>query len=65
MQFTGSIMFLFTVFLMPGGPEPSQPAKDLTGVDNSMFTTRDEHALPTITSLVRNNKRTDTENSRL
>lgn len=59
-------MFLFTVFLMPGSPEPaSQPAKELTGVDNSMFTTRDEHALPTITSLVRNNKRTDTENSRL
>lgn len=51
---------------MPGSPEPaSQPAKELTGVENSMFTTRDEHALPTITSLVRNNKRTDTENSRL
>lgn len=61
----GSLMFLFTVFLMPGNTEtPTPPVKELTGVDNTVFT-HDETNLPTITSLVRNTKRTGTESSRL
>ncbi|KAF7285511.1 hypothetical protein GWI33_010510 [Rhynchophorus ferrugineus] len=60
-----SIMFLFTVFLMPGAPEsPSPPVKELSGHDNVVYT-HDETNLPTITSLVRNTKKNLNENSRL
>lgn len=60
-----SVMFLFTVFLMPGAAEtPPPPVKELTGHDNNVFTP-DETSLPTITSLVTNTKRNATESSRL
>ncbi|XP_050302202.1 cis,cis-muconate transport protein [Anthonomus grandis grandis] len=59
-----SLLFLLTVFLMPGTtpkePLPT-PAKDLSGIDNVVYT-NDEVHLPTITSLVRRN---GSENSRL
>ncbi|XP_019878293.2 D-xylose transporter [Aethina tumida] len=60
-----SLMFLGTVFLMDG-PKPAQPPpqKELSGFDNSVFR-GDDHALPTITSLVQNTKRPSTESSRL
>ncbi|XP_030747612.1 uncharacterized protein LOC115876069 [Sitophilus oryzae] len=61
-----SIMFLLTVFIMPAGggsPAPA-PVKELTGHDNTVYS-HDETNLPTITSLVRNSKRNNTENSRL
>ncbi|KAH1018952.1 hypothetical protein HUJ05_006625 [Dendroctonus ponderosae] len=60
-----SLMFFFTVFLMPGGVQAPPPtSKELNGVDNVMYS-HDEVTLPTITSMVKNTKRTGTESSRL
>ncbi|XP_066144125.1 probable 4-methylmuconolactone transporter [Euwallacea fornicatus] len=62
-----SMMFLLTVFLMPGNTQPSgsvENTKEFSGVDNRTFTYEEGH-LPTITSLVKNTKRTETESSRL
>lgn len=66
MSFSGSILFLLTTFLMEGPKkEAPAPQKDISGVDNVVFTTSDETNLPTITALVTNTKRPATESSRL
>ncbi|KAJ8927294.1 hypothetical protein NQ314_020257 [Rhamnusium bicolor] len=58
--------FLLTTFLMDGPkPETPAPMKNLSGVDNVVFTAGDETNLPTITALVANTKRVGTESSRL
>ncbi|XP_060533613.1 protein spinster homolog 1 [Cylas formicarius] len=62
-----SLMFLMTVFLMPGAGDSDNsppPTKELNGVDNVVFTP-EETNLPTITALVRNTKRNGNESSRL
>lgn len=62
-------MFLFTLFLMEGPPKPAPVQKDVTGHDNSVFTTADENetGLPTITNVVngKNTPRLAMESSRL
>ncbi|XP_018570259.1 uncharacterized protein LOC108910200 [Anoplophora glabripennis] len=60
-----SILFLLTTFLMEGPKKDSPaPQKNLSGVDNVVFTS-DETNMPTITALVMNTKRPTTESSRL
>lgn len=66
-SFVGSILFLLTVFLMnEPSPTPEIEPKD-SGHDNNVFSTADETALPTITSMINGNKHKarDIENSRL